>query len=436
MFLFYSFLYTIAVLVLFIPQYLKRPEELRRKWVREKFGVFNFEPGTPNSKLIWIHAVSVGEVNASIKLIKKLKSAYPAITVVLSTITDTGQKVALEKAPQGTKVVYLPFDIGFILRRCISRIKPEIFIVIETELWPNIFKAMASKGTPVVILNGRISEKSFKRYKIISFFMKRVFSYVEIFCMQSQTDAGRLKYIGADEKKVSVIGNFKFDMDMPEKIPSWAENLKAPVIVAGSTHKGEEEIIISAFNENLNRFPELKLILAPRHPERFKEVEDILKTSGLLYVKRSELGNQTIPSPLYPEGEGRLLLEDSSHINFNFQVILLDSIGELSALYGVADIAVIGKSFTGIGGQNPLEPAYWGKPVLCGPHMENFPFITDFFHEGAAFEVDATTLAKKIKELLLEPEKAKSAGQKARELYMKNSGAVKMAMKVIGKYVN
>lgn len=425
MFLIYSSLYTIAIIILFLPQYFKRPKELRHKWLREKFGFLNSELRTLpagrqalNSKLIWIHAVSVGEVNASIQLIKKLKSRYPQLTIVLSTITDTGQKVAMEKSPEGTYVVYLPFDMKFVLNRCFRRFKPKIFIVIETEIWPNIFRFMADQEVPVITLNGRISEKSSKGYKKISFFMKKVLSYVKMFGMQSKADADRLRDIGADREKIAVLGNFKFDMDMPEKVPAWAAGIKGPVIVAGSTHRGEEEIILSAYIENLNRFPELKLILAPRHPERFREVEDILKAKGIAYIKRSALGSQ-LPAP------GVL----------RSGVILLDSIGELSAVYGVADISIIGKSLTGFGGQNPLEPAYWGRPVLCGPHMENFPFIKDFYQEGAAFEVDGITLAKKIKEFLVEPEKAKAVGTKAKELYTKNSGAVDRAMEVIKEYI-
>ncbi|MEW6108836.1 MAG: 3-deoxy-D-manno-octulosonic acid transferase [Nitrospirota bacterium] len=414
MYLIYSLLYTIAILILFIPQYLKRPKELRKRWAGEKLG---YLPEIGHA--IWIHAVSVGEVNASIPFIKKLKEQYPGVPVVLSTITDTGQMVAAEKAPGGTKVIYLPFDLKFVLERCLKRINPRIFVVIETELWPNIFRVMADKGVPVIVLNGRISEKSSRGYRKLSFFMKRVFSYVRVFGMQSRVDADRLKNIGADEKKILVLGNFKFDMNIQRKILPWAEDIKGRVIVAGSTHSGEEEIIISACRDNLERFPELKLILAPRHPERFKEVEALLGSQNISFVKRSELGD------LKRQG-----------LDPKVWVILLDSIGELSSVYGIADIAVMGKSFAGFGGQNPLEPAYWGKPIICGTHMENFSFINDFYREGAAFEVDAAALAKKIRELLVSPEKAEYAGEKAKALYVRNSGAVDRAVDVVKEYIN
>ena len=377
--------------------------------MREKFGHL-----PEKDSAIWVHAVSVGEVGASIRLLNKLRAEYPRAPLILSTITDTGQKVANEKAPEGTSVVYLPFDLKFLLERCLRRTKPRAFLVVETELWPNIFRVLAGKGVPVLVLNGRISEKSSKGYRKVSFFMKKVFSFVSAFGMQGQVDAERLGSIGAEQAKINVLGNFKFDMDMAGEVPSWARSLSGAIIVAGSTHKGEEELILAAFIENIKFFPDLKLILAPRHPERFEEVEDILKRSGVPYMKRSEISDLHAPAA---------------------SVILLDTVGELSAVYGIARIAIVGKSFYGVGGQNPLEPASWGKAIICGPHMENFPFIEDFYREGAAFEVGAAALPKKIKELLIAPDKARSAGQKAREIYLRNSGAVDRAMGIIRKYL-
>jgi 3-deoxy-D-manno-octulosonic-acid transferase len=297
-----------------------------------------------------------------------------------------------------------------------------MLIVMETELWPNIFRLAHKRNVPVIILNGRISEKSSQGYKKISFFMKRVFSDVTAFSMQSDLDAQRLKAIGADESKVLVSGNFKFDMDLSnrnDKMPAWTAAVKGPVLMAGSTHKGEEELVMSAYLKNCEKFPDLKLILAPRHPERFKEVADMLLARGVSFVRRSELGRN-----------------DSDAGVFKKKVLLLDSVGELTSVYAIADIAIIGKSFLGTGGQNPLEPAYWGKPILCGPHMENFPFMQEFYDEGAAFEVQPSSLADKIGELLADPDAAKEAGKKARRLYESKSGAVEKAMEIIGKYIH
>ena len=189
--------------------------------------------------------------------------------------------------------------------------------------------------------------------------------------------------------------------------------------MAGSTHKGEEELVLSAYLQNCSKFPGLKLILAPRHPERFSEVAGMLLAKGISFVRRSELGDY-----------------DSAGGPFKEKVLLLDSVGELSSVYAIADIAVIGKSFIGTGGQNPLEPAYWGKPIICGPHMENFPFMQEFYDEGAAFEVQPASLAQKMGELLADPELAKATGKKARLIYESKSGAVEKAMEIIGKYIH
>ena len=409
----YSLLYAIVLAFLFIPQYLKRPPELRGRWLREKLGNIGYSPA--GDRPIWVHAVSVGEVSASILLLKKIRAAYPGKRIILSTITDTGQKIAGAKAPAGTQVVYLPFDLLFILRRCIVRTDPCMMIIIETELWPNLFRACSSQGIPILLLNGRISGKSGRGYRRISFFMKEALRNISAFGMQGDIDAERLLAMGADQGKMKVLGNFKFDMDAPGSIPEWALAIRGPVIVAGSTFNGEEELIVSAWKENLAKFPSLTLILAPRHPERFKDVEGMLAANRAPYVKRSSL-----TGPVEHRENG---------------VILLDSIGELTVIYGVADIAIMGKSFRGTGGQNPLEPAYWGKAIICGPHMENFPFIRDFYAGDAAFEVEEAGLAKKIRELLVSPEKAKAAGEKARELYLRNSGAVDRAMGIIREFL-
>jgi len=297
-------------------------------------------------------------------------------------------------------------------------VQPKAFIVIETELWPNVFRVMADRSVPVVVLNGRISEKSSRGYRKISFFMKKVFQYVEIFGVQSSVDAERLNAIGCDREKIKVTGNFKFDLEIPREIPEWIRDVPGPVIVAGSTFKGEEEIILSACSEIVKSYPSLKLVLAPRHPERFAEVEELLRSRKVRHAKRSGFDSQ-------PAGMAS-----------SYDVVLLDTVGELAAVYGAADIAIIGKSFMGFGGQNPLEPAFWGKPVICGPHMENFPFIGEFFRDGAAFQVSDNDLARTINMLLADEAKRKAAGSKARELVMKHSGAVERAMELIREHIN
>jgi len=418
MYLLYSFLYSVALLFIFPFQYVKRHREFRKRWLREKFGLYDAQSFPLQSEVIWVHAVSVGEVMAAIPLLEKLKGNYPLKRIVLSTITDTGQKVARERSPEGTTVIYLPFDISFILKAVLKRIRVKLMVVIETELWPNMLRAFKSHGIPVILLNGRISENSFKGYKKISFFMKKILSNIDFFGMQEEIYVERILHLGINKNKVRNLGNFKFDTKPPSDIPQWTEKIQGPVIVAGSTHEGEEALIVSVYMKLKKDFSSLNLIIAPRHPGRFNEVEKMLTSKKISFMKRSSL-------TVYTSGP--------DHIRGN--VILLDCMGELSALYGIATIAIIGKSFRGYGGQNPLEPAFWGKPIICGPHMENFPVMGDFYRHGAAVEVSEDGLYAKLKELLMSPEKVKAIGSKAQEFYRRNTGAVDRSIDIISGYV-
>jgi len=418
MYFIYSLLYIIALICILPFEYFKRPREIRRRWLREKCGFFDPSFILRPSSRIWVHAVSVGEVMAALPLLGRLKTEYPAQGIILSTITDTGQKVAMEKSPAGTDIFYLPFDIPFILKSVVRKMKPELLIIIETELWPNLVRVFKENGIPVILLNGRISEKSFHGYKKISFFMRKVLSSVDSFGMQNEEYAERLRSLEVDSRKIHIVGSFKFDANPSTHIPRWASFIKSPVIVAGSTHEGEDELMTSVYTDLKKDFPDLNLIIAPRHPERFVRVENMLRSKGIQFLKRSEL----------PGGQKT----DAIHGT----IILLDSVGELAAVYGISTIAIIGKSFRGHGGQNPLEPAYWGTPIICGPHMENFPVIQDFYKEGAAMHVNEEGLSHTLRELLLSPEKAKEIGIKAQKIYQKNSGAVERAMKIIEQYRN
>ncbi|MBA3061276.1 MAG: 3-deoxy-D-manno-octulosonic acid transferase, partial [Nitrospirae bacterium] len=377
--LIYSFLYFIVLIFLLPFQYRKRPKDLRQRWLEEKCGFFNYSPGIsksphpPFSKgglggIIWVHAVSVGEVIASLPLLQRLKDRYPSVSLVLSTITDTGQRVALGKVPDRTKVIYLPFDLSFILERTLKNIQPNLFITIETELWPNLLMMLKKRKIPAVVMNGRISDDSFKGYKRIKFFMRSIIDCVDLFCMQDAVYAERIKELGAAEDKIRVLGSFKFDTAPSLNIPEWTKLISHPVIIAGSTHRGEEDLIVSSYIELKKDFPDLTLIIAPRHPERFKEVEELVKKKGLEYIKRSEI-------------EGRETRDKGQRKGL---IVILDAVGELASVYGVSDVAVIGGSFIEHGGQNLLEPAFWAKPIICGPHMENFPFAKEFYERGAA----------------------------------------------------
>ena len=410
----YNILYFAALVSMLPFEYFKRPAEIRGRWLKERFGFIDSSLITHHAPLIWIHAVSVGEVIASVTLIKKLKGKCPSTRIVISTVTDTGQKVARERAGDLAEIVYVPFDLPFIIQNAFRRISPSLFIIMETELWPNIVRVLNRHKVPVVLMNGRISEKSFSGYRKLGFFMKGVLNNINLFCVQNELYADRIKALGVAEKKVKIIGSFKFDTQPASNIPEWTGTLKGPVVIAGSTHKTEEDLIVEAYMKLKPDFPDLNLILAPRHPERFNEVEELVRKKGLECVKRSDMKNS-------PQSFGL--------------VVLLDVIGELSSVYGACDVAIMGGTFIEHGGQNPLEPAYWSKAIVCGPHMENFPFIDDFYSSGGAVKTEAADLNQTLKNLLEEPEKMSAMGKIAKGLYEKNSGATDRALEIIEQYL-
>ncbi len=412
----YSFLYILALIFLLPFEYLRRPFDLRKRWLKERFGFLPLA-----SKTIWIHAVSVGEVIIAVPLIKKIKERRPSSEIIISTVTDTGQKVAKERLGDTPCIIYVPFDLPFAIKNALRRIKPSVFIIMETELWPNTIRILNMLGVPVLLMNGRISEKSFKGYIKLRFFIKDVLKRMNLFCMQNELYADRIKALGADPNKVIAIGNFKFDTRPSSYIPEWTKILQGTTIIAGSTHRTEEDLIIDAYMKLKLDFPSLNLIIAPRHPERFKEVEELIKRNNLKYIKRSEIANSNTPTLQHSITPGI--------------VILLDVVGELASVYGACDIAIMGGTFIEHGGQNPLEPAYWGKAIACGPHMENFPFIDEFYKNEGAVKTDADNLRQSLKELLSDQKKMIAMGKTAKELYDKNSGAVERAMKEIERYL-
>lgn len=420
----YSFLYILALVFLFPFEYLRRPSDLRKRWLKERFGFFHSSRITHYSSRIWIHAVSVGEVIAAVPLIKKIKGSNPSSEIVVSTVTDTGQKVANERLGDTARIIYVPFDLPFAIKNVIRRINPSVFIIMETELWPNIIRILSGMGVPVLLMNGRISERSFNGYKKLRFFIKDVLNNMRLICVQNELYAGRIKALGADPEKVRAIGNFKFDTRPSSTVPEWTKILNGEgsrvkgqgfTIIAGSTHRTEEDLIIDAYIKLRADFPQLNLIVAPRHPERFREVEELIKKKGIKYLKRSDV-----------TGHGSQVTG---------VVVLLDVIGELSSVYSACDVAIMGGSFIEHGGQNPLEPAYWEKAIVCGPHMENFPFIDEFYKSGGAIKTDADNLSQILKDILDSPQKIAAMGAVAKDLYNKNSGAVQRAIKEIERYL-
>ena len=417
----YNIISAIA-LIFYLPfLFLKKGPEDKNNFLRERLGISHYTKTD-----IWVHAVSVGEVIACVPFLKRLKKEFPGQRIVLSTTTYTGQKVARERFPEADRTMYMPFDTGLSVSRVVNSLKPEIFITIETELWPALFRTLKKSGSKIIILNGRISSKSFKGYKRLGFLMKNLLSYVDFFYMQGKTDAERIMAIGADKYKVDVMGNFKFDISFNvSNSLRWLENIKGRTLLAASTHKGEEEIILDAYERTIKIYPDLKLIIAPRHPERFNEVDDILKKRNLNFIRRTMISD-SLNAGAYC----------NTPVHTPCNIILLDTIGELSMVFSKATIAFIGGSLVPLGGHNILEPAYWAKPIIFGPYMDNFAIAGEFLLRSAALQVkDADDIAISVKDLLDNHEKAAKMGQNAKTIIEENAGAVKKAIELVRGFI-
>lgn len=382
---------------------------ITQKLGRVRKGVMRRIKGT---RPIWVHAVSVGEVMAAHPLIRELRKRYPRKKLILSTVTVTGNYTARQRVPEADAVFYFPFDYPWIVRRVIRKINPAIVLVAETELWPNFFRELKKAGIPSAVVNGRISPHSFRNYMRFRAFFRQVFGNVTLFCMQSETDAGRIREIGADDGKVLVTGNLKFDQKIP---PAQPAPIRIPgsrkVITAGSTHRGEETVILEVFRRLREKFPELTLIIAPRHPERFDEVEGIINAAGFDCLRRSGR-----------KGEVK-------------DVLLLDTIGELWSFYAVCDIAFVGGSLVKVGGHNLLEPAAMKKPVIFSRYMFNFKEISEaLISSGGGIMVkDKAELYTRMDNLLSDRELSRHIGERAFAVIAANSGATKKTLDSISR---
>ena len=416
MFPLYSLLYSLALLLFFPAEYLKRPRRLRSLWLSEKLGNPQIKPTAPgqsghSNKTLWVHAVSVGEALAAATFIHEYLKSSPGDRIIVSTITDTGRAVAAERLRGLAQVIYLPFDLHGPVSKVIEHIRPDALVIMETELWPNLIRTVKLNRIPICLLNGRISEKSFGNYMRVKWIFNPVLDMVDVFCVQNELYAERLMKLGVSPDKVNITGSFKFDVKVKDEQLDWTLRLSGPVLIAGSTHKGEDEIVLEAYKRLLAEHPGLNLVIAPRHPRRFDDVWSLLEKDSVYCIRRSMLA----------ETDGEI----------SGAVILLDTVGELSMLYRAADVVVMGGSFIPHGGQNPLEPAYWGKPVLCGPHMENFPFIKEFYDSKAAIETSRDRLYDDLNGLLGTAARRDEMGSNAKAILERNRGAVGRAIKVI-----
>ncbi len=425
----YSILFSLG-LVLMAPYYIWRHRGRKELagW-RERLGKLPPSLQQTAQGAIWIHAVSVGETLAVAGLAKQLQQRYPERKIFLSSVTAAGREAGETKLPDVAGRFYLPFDWKFAVRRVLRQIRPSLLVIVETELWPNLLRAVRESGCRTVLVNARVSDRSFPGYRLGRPFMRRVLRDVTRICTQTATDAERFRQLGARGDSLVVAGNLKFDGRAPEfgkfgariKEALATEN-RAPVFVAGSTMRGEEPLVLEAWQKVRQKYPRAIMILAPRHPGRFDEVAELLKAMQLSTVRRTGLPED--------EYEIRRLL---SHT----EILLLDTIGELAEMVGIAGVVFVGGSLVPTGGHNVVEPAFWGKPILFGPHMNNFRDVAGLFLKAdAAVQVaDAGGLADAILRLLDHPEDARRLGERAREVVSRQSGAATRIMEQMEEWL-
>ncbi|ORU91872.1 MAG: 3-deoxy-D-manno-octulosonic acid transferase [Cycloclasticus sp. symbiont of Poecilosclerida sp. M] len=400
------YLLTPYIIVRLILRGRKAPAYLER-W-SERFGFYQ-QPQPQN--VIWFHTVSVGEAEAAFPLIDAVADAYPEQEILVTTTTPTGSERV--KAFLGHRVnhVYLPYDTLGAMRRFYKQFKPKIGVILETEIWPNMLYRARRRGVPTLMVNARLSEKSAERYARVASFSKSVLNSITHVCAQTQTAANRFEKLGLAAERISVLGNIKFDIDMPVSLKEQAETIRRdrfqqrPSWIASSTHEGEDKQVLAAFLTVKKKFPTSMLVLVPRHPERFDDVAKLCEQRGLSVTRRSENKSGKMTS----------------------DVFLLDSMGELKLYYATVDIAFVGGSLVPTGGHNMLEPASLAVPVLFGPHVFNFVEISDhLLHCNAAVCVNNhDELAKEIISLLERSDVRSERGSAGFQFVEKNRGAVK-----------
>jgi 3-deoxy-D-manno-octulosonic-acid transferase len=389
----------------------------------ERLGLLPVSLNLDREPSIWIHAVSVGEALTARAIAGDLKARYPHLRLFVSTTTMTGQQVARQSFQVADGVFFFPIDLGFIVRRVLDIVRPRLFVMMETEIWPNLLRECRARGVKTVVLNGRISTRSFPRYRLVKPLFRRVLTLVDRFCVQGEATAGRLVDLGAPRDRITITGSLKFDALQAHGTSGAARGADRvlryftvaggrAVVVAGSTMPGEHETVLRAFERirTLARNP--LLVLAPRKPEHFAEAASLARQSGFRTVLRSELAIDE---------------------EVKADVVILDTIGELAQVYQAATVVFVGGSLVPIGGHNILEPAVYGKPIVFGPHMQNFTEIAEAFLAGqAAVQVETgRELEDALIALLSEPEARRRLGEKARALVEANRGARERSLAAI-----
>lgn len=378
--------------------------------------------GSGDGRCGWLHAVSVGEAIAAAPLVDGLRRLHPELPLVVTTVTETGARVVRERYAGLATHRFFPVDLPWTAQRFVDALNPAFLVCMETELWPNLLRALAARGVPVMIANGRISDRSYRGYRLVRWFMRSVLDCVSVFAMQSDEDARRIIALGAHPERVVVTGNIKHEPlpDLAGATDLWHRLLgfdaARRVWIAGSTHRGEEAMVLDAHALALAECPDLVLVIAPRHPERAGEVLDFVAARGWPAVRRSELPRQRQRNA----------------------VIVLDTVGELAPLYGVADVVFVGGSLVPFGGHNMLEPAFRRKPVLFGPHTTNFREAAALLESAGAARVvrDGAALGRELARLLGDHELRLKLGEAGYDAVASRHGAVRETLDLVGRFLS
>ena len=419
-FIYTLILYLISPLVLLRLFWLARKNPAYSQRWPERFG---FLPEIRFSKpVLWIHAVSVGEVHATKPIVKKLLEKHPQYQIIMTTMTPTGALSVRQNYEDDVEHLYLPYDLPFAIKRFLIKFKPALLIVMETELWPNLFSICERENVPVVLINARLSVRSMKGYQCLKPLTKNTLNVLSVIGAQSRMDADRFMTLGASVEKVVVTGNLKFDIRLPHSVLEQAQSLRRqfsidrPVWIAASTHDGEEELVLEAFDQVLQTYKDCLLIIVPRHPERCESVLDLCDKRDLNAVRRSQFETYDLTT----------------------QVFILDTLGELGMFYACADVAFVGGSLLpDIGGHNMLEPASLGIPVITGKYLFNFVEVSELLYAQNALVLvsDLNELAQRVVELLQDANLRHSIGERGKGVITENQGATERVMNIIGKYV-
>lgn len=371
---------------------------------------------------LWVHAVSVGEVQAAAALIAALRREVAGTEIVITTVTPTGAQRARALFGVGVRHCYLPYDLPGAVRRFLGRTRPGVAIILETEIWPTLYGALGRRGIPLVMGSARVSTRSVGRYRRMASLFRETLSHGILIGAQSAADAARFRAIGAAPERVRVTGNVKFDLEIPQASVDAGSafrrqcGIARPVWIAGSTHEGEEDAALAAHEAVMARHPGALLVLVPRHPQRFEAVRALLRKRGVGFAQRSR---GEIPSSGQP-------------------VFLLDTLGELQAFYAAADVAFVGGSLVPIGGHNLLEPAVLGLPILSGPHTHNAQDIAELLQQCGALRIvrHRDELAQCVTECFDDPERARATGSAGRQAVALSRGAVQRLVEMVVPLIN